>query len=171
MNEPPDSDEEYREPASEDNNPGSTVTWDHRFERIDRVPTRASQNRRNSVLEVDASVHDLHTVHLGCDESTWIECCRQERIRAPGEKKLMWVQDRLQKGMTASCVESGYSHSLAPEDATLQNSPSAPMDSFSINRITVGKGMGDMYHASRARNIHRSSDRAPEIVATGSMFS
>jgi hypothetical protein len=92
-----DVDEAYREPGSEEAEPGSSGTWDNRFERTDRVRARASQNRRDPVLAVDASIHDLPTVHPDWDERAWIESSRQERTRARDEKELMLAQDRLQE--------------------------------------------------------------------------
>jgi hypothetical protein len=92
-----DVDKAYREPESEETEPGSTGTWDNRFERVDRVRARASQNRTDPVIEVDASLHDLPAVHPEWDERAWTESSRRERTRARDEKELMRAQDRLQE--------------------------------------------------------------------------
>jgi hypothetical protein len=97
VNESSDSNEEYREAESDDTELGSMGTWDRRFERIDRMRARASQNRIDPVLEIHASLHDLPTVHPDWDEIAGIESCRHERIQAREEKKRMRTQDCLQE--------------------------------------------------------------------------
>jgi hypothetical protein len=169
-NESSDPGEEYGEPESDETEPGSTSTWDHRFERIDRVQVRASQNRRESVLEVHASIHDFPIIHSDWDEIAWIESCKQERIRARKEKERMRAEDRLQEKHDAEVHRKWIFPRPCAKRCGSSEQPIGP-DGFLFQQSHYDRqGMNDLCHAYKPRDIYHSGDRAMTIGATSSML-